>query len=296
MRLPQEQTTLLPTDEDVRHYREHGWYATPKIFSDEEIDAAMEGGQRHYAGHRDRTMNLRIKKFLDWSPDSDAPLRVNDFIALQNAAIGRIAMKPLLGAVAARLAGADEIRLFNSSLIYKPPHVMGDSVKVGWHVDRAYWQMCTSERMLTAWVPLHDVDERMGSLIVLDGSRNWPNTPLVRALRIDKSFISDDVAALEQRLENAGMEIQMVPIRLRKGQVSFHHCLTFHGSGLNRSDRPRVAIVVHLQDRPNRYQRRLDASGRPYSHNLDTLVRSLPTGEPDYADPDICPVIWSGVS
>ena len=36
--------------------------------------------------------------------------------------------------------------------------------------------------------------------------------------------------------------------------MSFHHCRTYHGSGANRSDRPRRAVSLHLQDGDNEYR------------------------------------------
>jgi ectoine hydroxylase-related dioxygenase (phytanoyl-CoA dioxygenase family) len=33
---------------------------------------------------------------------------------------------------------------------------------------------------------------------------------------------------------------------LKAGQVSFHHSLTFHGSGPNLSDQPRRCVILHM--------------------------------------------------
>ena len=44
---------LLPTDADVAFYREHGYYMTKKIYTDAEIEAAVSGSERYYAGERD---------------------------------------------------------------------------------------------------------------------------------------------------------------------------------------------------------------------------------------------------
>ena len=77
-----------------------------------------------------------------------------------------------------------------------------------------------------------------------------------------------------------------------RGQLSFHHPRAFHGSGVNAGDRPRRAISVHLQDSENRYCAAVDADGTPASYVHDKLVRRLTTGEPDYGDPQICPVVW----
>ena len=283
----------LPSAGDVEFYEDHGWWISPPIFSDGEIDAALEGAERHHAGHRDWELPAPIKRYLDWDPaDAGRRLAKNDYVVQQNAGLRAVGTAPSLGAIAARLARTDEVRLFASSLIHKPPHADGDAVKVGWHVDRAYWQTTTSERMLTAWIPLHDCDEEMGTITMIDGSHRWPSGAEVDAVRAATTFISDDVAAVEQRLDALGLPIEKVPMTLRKGQVSFHNCLTFHGSGVNRSPRPRISLTVHLQDGANRYRPARKPNGEPVVHNTDLLVRRLPSGEPDYRDPDICPVLW----
>lgn len=291
--LPEDQRALLPSSGDVEFYEEHGWWVSPPIFSDEQMDEALRSVERHYAGERDSAPPTQLASYLDWTPEKgEDRLRINNYIALQQRGLGALALSPLLGATAARLARTEEVRLFNSSLVYKPPQVEGDAAKVGWHVDRAYWQTSTSENMLTAWVAFHDCDEEMGTITMLNGSHRWPSDPVLDELRTGRTFVTDDVDALEQRLESLGLPIEKVPINVRRGQVSFHHCMTFHGSGTNRSDRPRISMTVHMQDEQNRYREAYDAAGELFVYRNDTVCRKLPSGEPDYRDPDICPVIW----
>ena len=293
MSLTEDQSALLPTAQDVEFYAEHGWWLSPRIFSEEEIAEALRGVERQYAGERDWDPPGTLASYLDWSPEkADDGLRMNNYIALQQRGIRALALSPLLGATAARLAQTPEVRLFNSTLVYKPPRIDGDQVKVGWHIDRAYWQTSTSQNMLTAWIALHDCDEEMGTITMLDGSHRWPSDPLVDELRAGRTFVCKDVEALERRLDALGLPIRRVPVEVRKGQVSFHHCMTFHGSGVNRSDRPRISLTVHLQDQQNRYRAAYDAEGKPFEYRNDAVCRKLPSGEPDYPDPEICPVIW----
>ena len=79
-----------------------------------------------------------------------------------------------------------------------------------------------------------------------------------------------------------------------KGQVSFHHCLTFHGSPSNTSNQPRIAIAFHLQDRDNQYRIHRQKNGNVHVHNNDLVCRKLADGRPDYTDPVFCPVLWEG--
>lgn len=285
--------SVLPSDEEVREFRRRGWIRVGKLFSDDTLDEALHNVERHHRGDRDHDVDIKVKAFLNWSPRTRHALRVNDYIAMQNDFLARLATAPAIGAIAARLTDAEEIRVFNTSLIYKPPRVTGDAVQVGWHNDAAYWQMCTSDAMVTAWIALDDVEASMGPLTMLDGSNTWDETdPAVARLRRAKSFISADVAGLEEQLRSTGRSLPKVPLCLRRGEVSFHHNRTFHGSGINRGTGPRVGLIVHLQDGPNRHRRAYDPDGERYVHSLDGMVRKTADGDPDYTDPRYCPVIW----
>ena len=53
----------VPSIEDRNFYAAHGWWASPVIFSQEEINTAVEGVAAQYAGERDRALPLQIKRF-----------------------------------------------------------------------------------------------------------------------------------------------------------------------------------------------------------------------------------------
>jgi hypothetical protein len=284
--LSARERALLPTPDDVRFYREHGWFITPLIYSDDEIDRAVEGSERYYRGERDAPLPDGTWRH-GWSPEDGDVLRKNDYASLQNRELAALVRKPLLAAIAARLAGVETIRLWHDQLLYKPPQRQAPRANVGWHTDRGYWKAASSTRLLTAWVPFHDVDESHGTMAVIDKSHLWPDN----TERLD--FFNPDLAALEKRFVTGDHRVTKVPIVLAKGQVSFHSCLTIHGSGPNTSERPRRAIAIHLQDGDNRYSHRRRADGQVYTHANDRFVRRT-DGAPDYADPALCPVLFGG--
>ncbi|MGA8117007.1 MAG: phytanoyl-CoA dioxygenase family protein [Actinocatenispora sp.] len=285
---------LLPTDEEVDGYAEHGWYLTRKVFTDDEVDELEAASERFYAGERNRRLPSRPARLAYWEPEHGPVQRHNDYIHYESDAIAKILGKPALGAIAARLARADEIRVFQSTLIYKPPRPDEPSNVVPWHFDRHYWQSCTSDRMLTAFIPFHDCPEQMGTITMVDGSHRW--TEVGADDTTTRHFAERSRGDLETLLaENArhnGVEVRKVPMVIPKGHLSFHHCRTYHGSGANRSDRPRRAISFHLQDGANQYREFRLSDGSAVTYNHDSLVRRTPDGRPDYADPDFCPVLW----
>ncbi|HEY3872239.1 MAG TPA: phytanoyl-CoA dioxygenase family protein [Actinocrinis sp.] len=286
---------LLPTDEEVEHYARHGWYLTRKVFTDEEADELTEASERYYAGERSRSLPRRPPRLACWKRSDGAVQRHNDYVHYESDPIAKILLKPEIGAIAARLAGADRIRVFQSTLIYKPPIAGEPTNLVPWHFDKHYWATSSSERMLTAFVPFHDCGEREGTITMVDGSHLWRETG--RQDSMTRHFAERDRTDLERVLaENAAhnhAEVHKVPMIIPKGHMSLHHCRTYHGSGANLSGRPRRAFSLHLQDGENEYRRFTLNDGSAVAYNHDVLVRRLADGRPDYSDPDYCPVLWS---
>ncbi len=292
-RLTEAEQALLPTDEDVAWYAEHGWWLSGKLFSDAEIDALVEASEAFYAGAQDRELPARPPNLAWWTPEQGPVQRHHDYIHHVSDPIGAILRKPLLGAVAARLAEAEAIRIWQTTLIYKPPVPGEPTNRVPWHMDRHYWQTCTSEKMLTAFLPFHDCDERMGTITMVDGSHRWAEIPGDDSTR---HFAARDADELEELLAaNAahnGAEVVTLPITIPKGHVNFHHCRTYHGSGQNLAEVPRRAVSMHLQDGDNRYRPYRRPNGDPVVYNHDVVVRRDAAGQPDYSDPDFCPTLW----
>ena len=189
---------------------------------------------------------------------------------------------------------ADEIRVFQSTLIYKPPIAAEPTNIVPWHFDKHYWSTTTSDRMLTAFIPFHDCGEEMGTITMIDGSHRWQEIGSDDSMT--RHFAEREISDLERVLaENAAYNnagVVKVPMIIPKGHMSFHHCRTYHGSMANRSLRPRRAISFHLQDGENAYREFVLSGGEILAYNHDALVRRLPDGRPDYSDPDFCPVVW----
>jgi len=269
-----------PTAGDVAHFHQHGWVTSPPIVPEDLLDEAAETVEAYYLGERDH--HLPVQGFLDWHPEHGEGLRLNDYVSLQSDTLRRLVCLPEIARAAAMLIGVERVRLFHDQLITKPP-AAGVDTRVGWHTDKSYWKTCSSEKMLTAWIPFQDCSEEAGPLAVVDGSHKWQDTDWM------STFVVQDFASIEERLERP---IRPRPLLLKRGQVSFHHARTIHGSFANRSNGFRTALAVHLQDEDNVYTRPEAVDGRVPVHINDLLCRRRPDGSPDYSDPDICPTLW----
>ena len=286
--LTPEELALLPDDADVAAYHENGYYISKEgVVSDAVIDAASEGSHRFYEGERDAVLPFDTG-FSNWKKSDGDGQRNNEFVSLQKKELYALATQPLLGAIAAKLTRSKSIRLLDDQLIYKPSKA-GDasSTVTGWHADRAYWSTCSSDNLTTAWVPLHTVAVTQSPLVVMAGSHKWEGLQDVRF------FNHQSLTELQEKFREQGREVRVVAMTLKKGQVSFHHGWTIHGSYANTSGQPRLSYAVHLQDGANHYRPFTNAQGREIHIFDEQLCRKLPNGDPDFSDPSVFPTVWS---
>lgn len=132
------------------------------------------------------------------------------------------------------LGGA--VRFWHDQLFCKPAHHGG---VVAWHQDYSYWTRTQPMAHLTCWIALDDSTRDNGCLYYVPGSHKWNLLPIT-GLAGDMNEI---MTVLDDEQKQA---FRPLPIELKRGQCSFHHPLTVHGSYENRSDRPRRATLVNV--------------------------------------------------
>lgn len=281
------QRALLPDERDIAFYEANGyWISPPGIVPESAIAQALRGSERLWRGEVDRPLPVTEGCSRSTVIDERTP-RNDEFVSLQLAEFADFVRQPLLGAIAARLTRSDCIRLLDDQLVWKPSLPQRpDATVTGWHADGAYWSTCSSQRLTTAWVPLHDVTEDNGPLVVLPGSHRWTNLQDLR------HFNDTDLRTLLERFRAAGRDVEPVAMTLRRGQVSFHHAWTVHAARPNTAGRPRLAMAIHLQPGDNRYRPFTTADGREIHIFDERLCRRTPAGEPDFTDPEVFPVLW----
>ena len=109
------------------------------------------------------------------------------------------------------------------------------------------WECSQPMTPVSAWIPLDTADEENGCMWMVPGSHRWGNQMefLVSAAGL-KTL--DEFSSLPPFDPPAGAPIQAVttrPCPVQRGEVHFHHSLTWHGSPFNQSTRPRQALAIH---------------------------------------------------
>lgn len=206
-----------------------------------------------------------------WNPGDDpGKLCKIEMPQVANRAIRELVSHTGLGELAAEMTGARMVQVWWVQLLLKPPSAAGPGgTNIGWHQDRHYWQVWEEgSELFTAWVALSDVTDAAGPMRFVRGSHRW-------GLQ-NSDFYGQDHDAQRQEIHVPdGERWEEVAALLPPGGVSFHHNLTYHGSGPNRTDQPRRSFAIHMRAERSRP---VDDARRGLTQFID--------------DPYYCPVIY----
>jgi ectoine hydroxylase-related dioxygenase (phytanoyl-CoA dioxygenase family) len=137
---------------------------------------------------------------------------------------------------ASQLLGNKPVRFWHDQLFWKPPKKGG---VVAWHQDYSYWTRTKPIAHLTCWCGLDDSTKENGCLQYIAGSHRWgllPKPVIAGELQGIKDFLTEEQ---KKQFENPQFA------EVKAGEAIFHHSLTLHGSGENKSDKPRRAFVIN---------------------------------------------------
>jgi len=138
---------------------------------------------------------------------------------------------------ASQLLNNSPVRFWHDQLFWKPPKQGG---VVAWHQDYSYWTRTKPIAHLTCWCALDDATIGNGCLQYIPGSHEWgllPKPVIAGELEGIKDFLNEE----QKKQFNAPQFAEV-----KAGEAIFHHSLTLHGSGANRSSDPRRAFVINV--------------------------------------------------
>lgn len=261
----------LASDAVVAEYAERGYWRAPKLIDDAQIARLRQAHERLWNGAYDRTIPSQYGPPKPQAHPGDLRQLCNAFWLSDE--IRRVVTSPVLGAIAARLMGAATVRLWHDQAVYKPGSAglpPGGKPNVGWHQDFGYWQCASTTNMCTAWIALQDTDLTNGGMRTIVGSHRWGLIP--ESNKFWSQSLDDDAARFASIAEGPWID---EPCVLKAGEASFHHALTFHGSGPNTTGEPRLCVIAHMMPGGTAY--RADRMAHP---NLVFLGPDARDGQP----------------
>ncbi len=140
-----------------------------------------------------------------------------------------------IGQIAAALMQVEGVRLYHDQALYKEA---GGGI-TPWHADQYYWPL-SSDKTITAWIPLQPVPLEMGPLEFSAGSHQ-----IVEGRELSISDTSEQKIA--QRLRVTDFTHVVEPYEL--GEISFHSGWVFHRAGANQTDQTRKVMTMIYMDK-----------------------------------------------
>ena len=193
--------------------------------------------------------------------------------------IARVMLREDFGRALAGLAGWPGARIMIDDVLWKPPGAR----PLGFHQDDAYLTWFTPQELISLWIALDDTSAEGGTMEVVRGSHRWARSTPEGEFHGPEDYRK----YMELAAEAEGVEPEIVPIVVNKGGGSIHHGWVWHGSGHNRSDTPRRALVLHAMSSEARYVPEClgEGTGRIYG-------RYKRLGD-DEMDENYFPILWS---
>ncbi len=178
-----------------------------------------------------------------------------------------------LARIAAELLEVSGVRMFHDQALYK---VSGGGI-TPWHADQYYWPV-SSDRTITAWIPLQETRLDMGPLAFARKTHRM-------AFGRDLDISDESEKLIQKSLGDAQADIDETPFDL--GEISFHLGWTFHRAGANASDPRRVMTMIYVDENI----RLAEPRNKHQEYDRQTWCQGVEIGE--ILNGPLNPVLWS---
>ncbi|MBS1597436.1 MAG: phytanoyl-CoA dioxygenase family protein [Bacteroidetes bacterium] len=222
------------SEEQVNFFKENGYLAGIKMLDESQIEK-LRNELTELADPNHPRHDLFYEFHSNESSDPNTIL----FHALGawriTPAFHDVLWNPRFLVAASQLLGDAPVRFWHDQLFYKPAKKGG---VVAWHQDYSYWTRTKPVAHLTCWCGLDDSTIENGCLQYVPGSFRWG--------LLDKPDLAGNLMGIMDYLTpQQQKEFHPIPIETKAGEAIFHHPLTLHGSGENKSANPRRAFVIN---------------------------------------------------
>ena len=258
------------TQAQVEQFKANGYLKSGRVLNDAQVEALRNELERVMRDHENPAAPQPVS-ISNWNPKAPIWQIVNIWEASDP--FRALLSNPTIVEEVAQLTNAKELRVWHDQIQYKPATDGGVNM---WHQDWPYWpSIAPMTEQVSAWVALDDVDESNGCMSMIPGSHAWGNN-------IEFLHTLKDFKAMPSQFKEHKLEIKLAPVK--KGEVHYHHGLTWHGSHANTSGRPRRAIAVHYMTERTVHV----ASGK---HLMSPLIE---VGDGERLEGDHFPLTWNG--
>ena len=224
------------TDQQVADFERDGFILMERIISDHAVTLLRERFDRLFDGEWETGL---VPDEVNWKPGRDNPELTRQICNGWKADryVANIMLHPKIGKACATLGQWPGTRLSQDNILWKPP----GGKALGFHQDSAYELWTTEPEWVSCWIALDDTTAHGGTVEYVRGSHLWGQSGMIEQFHGPDNPVKD----LQKAAEAEGKTPERVPIVVKAGGGAFHQGWTWHGSDVNRSDKPRRSIVAH---------------------------------------------------
>jgi ectoine hydroxylase-related dioxygenase (phytanoyl-CoA dioxygenase family) len=269
---------LTLSQEQTDRFNADGYVRLERIIDDETVEALRASYDRLFRGAFETGVTPDEVNWQEATGDPSLTRQIcNGWKA--DRTIARVMLREDLGRALAELSGWPGARIMIDNVLWKPP----GGRPLGFHQDAAYLSWYQPRELTSLWIALDDTSAEGGTIEMVPGSHNWARPEPKGEFHGPEDYRKYmEVAAAAE-----GVEPEIVPIVVNKGGGSIHHGWNWHGSGYNRSDTPRRALVLHAMSSEAQYVpgHLGEGIGRIYSRYKRLADNQM--------DENYFPILWS---
>jgi hypothetical protein len=236
--------TLQLGDADRRRFQADGFIVLDRIIDPDAIPGLLRSFGHLFEGEFET--GLRPDEW-NWVSGRDAPDLTRQICNgwKSDRTIAATVLRVDIGRACAFLGGWPGTRLSQDNVLWKPP----GGKALGFHQDSSYEQWADPPDWVSCWIALDDTCGAGGTVEYVRGSHRWGASGMIEQFHGP----DDPDRELRDAARHAGVEIERVPVEVPAGGGAFHAGWTWHGSDVNRTDRPRRALVAHCMSSETRF-------------------------------------------
>ncbi|HRW10232.1 MAG TPA: phytanoyl-CoA dioxygenase family protein [Caldilineaceae bacterium] len=241
------------TQEQIQSFQEDGYLRYGRVLTMAEVDelraALDEVIAIELAGGDESQPEFRFghRRGQEQATPGQAPRPITQYVNMwkRSPAYERLIHHPVIAGVAAALLETPRVRLWHDQVISKPP---GENGHFRFHQDFYLWPL-RDPQILSCWLALDDASPENGCMHVVPRSHSDPRFGLDAYAAEQAAKAAAEAAGREpeetdrQKMAHEPAAIGL-PIELKAGECMFHHCLNFHATPANITDRQRRAHVM----------------------------------------------------
>tara|TARA_S200000501_G_scaffold269834_1_gene253557 strand:+ start:789 stop:1601 length:813 start_codon:yes stop_codon:yes gene_type:complete len=149
-------------------------------------------------------------------------------------------LKPLMG---------EDINIWSSAFFAKKPK---STSYVGYHQDAPFWQL-SSDNVYSAWIALSESNKENGCLEFIAHTEDYTfdldiSNPYEAYKKGIKTSEGENLISFNQKIPKKIKEKSPFYVELKPGEFSIHKITVIHGSSPNKSNLPRIGLVIRYVD------------------------------------------------